>query len=58
MIFKLVLDVFFANAKTICVFLDTDSKLMLKIVDASNFFTSSQDFHIEFVKSVIDLKNS
>ena len=66
MIFKLVPDAFFANAKTMKAFVDTDLKLVdlrMKMVDKrktheSDFVISSQDFHIEFVKTVINLKNS
>ena len=52
-------DAFFTNAKTMKAFVGTDLKLMMKMVDKSNacapnFVISSQDFHIEFVKSVID----
>ena len=65
LIFKLVVmpDTFFANAKTMKAFVDMDLKLMMKMVDkigthAPNFIISSQDFHIKFVKSVINLENS
>ena len=36
LIFKLVSDASFANAKTISVSIDTDLKLMIKMVDRSN----------------------
>ena len=46
----------FASAKTIRAFVHTD--LRYGTTHAPNFATSSQDFHIEFIKSVIDLKTS
>ena len=62
LVFKLVPDATFANTKTISASLDRDLKLIIKTVDRAmqtpNFIISSQDFHIESVKSVIDLKNS
>ena len=60
----------FANAKTMKDFLDTNLKtmlmmmmmmmMMIKIVGSHihNFVISSQNFHIKFVKGVINLKNS
>ena len=43
-------------------FVDTDLKLMMKKTDKSNahapnLVIRSQDFHIKFLKGVIDLKN-
>ena len=56
-------ETFIANAKTMKAFVDTDLTVMMKMVDTSNahapnFIIGSQDFHIEFAKTIIDLKNS
>ena len=39
LIFKLVPDAFFANAKTMKAFVDTDLKMMMKMVDKRNLGT-------------------
>ena len=61
MIFKLISGAFFTSSKTVIALVDTDLQLMKKIdpksdIHPPNFVTSSQDFHIEFVKSLIDMK--
>ena len=52
LILKLVPGAFFTSAKTINAFVDTDLLLMMMMV------AQSQDFHIKFVKGLIDLENS
>ena len=60
LIIKLVPGCFFAWAETISAFVDLELQLMMvpRAMQAPYFATSSPDFHIEFVKSVIDLNNS
>ena len=49
---------FFSCQKNSCFLIDTDILLMRRAMHAANFVTSSQNFHSNFVKSVIDMKNS
>ena len=61
LILKLVLDTSFAFAKATRALVYTGLLLMIRCwpraTHAPNFIISHQDFHIEFVKSVIRLKN-
>ena len=57
LILKLISGISFPCNKKVCAFL-VDTDLLFMVMHTPNFVNSSQDFHIRFVKIVIDLKNS
>ena len=56
LILKLISGNSFPCNKKVWALVDTD--LLFMVMHTPNFVNSSQDFHIGFVKIIIDLKNS